>query len=104
MYKVTVNGEFAGYSDTAVFIRLAGNGAFVPCEAPRAQGVCVKLPVEIAGEDGSAVKTVGDTVFSLPGQGLPGVEDVAELEETSGPVELAKVEEIVNILIGGEES
>lgn len=102
MYKVTVDGEFAGYSDTAVFVRLARNGCYVPCEAPEAEGVCVKLPREIQGEHG-AVKTVEDVVFSLPGKGLPGAGQAAELEETSGPVVVARAEEVIDILLGGVE-
>lgn len=104
MYKVTVGGEFAGYSDTAVFVRLASNGSYIPCEAPQAQGVCVKLPQEIAEDDGGTTKTVRDIVFSLPGKSLPGTSQAAELEETSGPVELARAEEVIDILLGGVEA
>lgn len=41
MYKVTVDGVFAGYSDTAVFVRLHENGCYIPCEETEAEGVCV---------------------------------------------------------------
>ena len=37
MYKVTVDGAFAGYSDTAVFVRLHENGCLVPCEETEAE-------------------------------------------------------------------
>lgn len=84
MYKVTVEGAFAGYSDTAVYVKVAENGAYVPCEPPEAEGVCVKLPYEHTDEDGNTVKTVEDIVFKLPGGELLGMEQEAEIEETSG--------------------
>ena len=39
MYKVTVDGVFAGYSDTAVFVRLHENGCYIPCEETEAEAV-----------------------------------------------------------------
>ena len=53
MYKVTVDGVFAGYSDTAVFVRLHENGCYIPCEETEAEGVCVKLPYEFQDDDGT---------------------------------------------------
>ena len=67
MYKVTVGGVFAGYSDTAVYVKVAGNGSYVPCDPAEAGGVCVKLPYEHTDEDGNTVKTAEDIVFKLPG-------------------------------------
>lgn len=101
MYKVTVEGAFAGYSDTATYIKVAGNGAYVPCDPAEAAGVCVKLPYEHTDEDGNKVKTVEDIVFHFPGRELLGMEQEATLEETSGPLILGEAEEVVNILLGG---
>jgi hypothetical protein len=84
MFKVTVEGAFAGYSDTAVYVKVAGNGCYVPCEAAEAGGVCVKLPYEREDEDGNTVKGVEDIVFRLGGGELLGTEQEAELEEMSG--------------------
>lgn len=102
MYKVTVEGLFAGYSDTAVYVKLADNGCYVPCEAAEAGGVCVKLPYEHTDEAGNTVKTAEDIVFKLPG-GAPllGIEQEAELEETNGSLLVEQAEEVVNILLGG---
>lgn len=101
MYKVTVDGTFAGYSDTAVFVKVADNGSYVPCDAAEAGGVCVKLPYEHTDEDGNTVKTVEDIVFKLPGGELLGMEQEAELEETSGALLIEQAEEVVEILLGG---
>lgn len=101
MYKVTVDGVFAGYSDTAVYVKVAGNGCYVPCEAAEAGGVCVKLPYEITDDEGNTVKTVEDIVFKLPGGELLGIEQEAELEETNGSLVVEQAEEVINILTGG---
>lgn len=103
MYKVTVDGVFAGYSDTAVFVRLAENGCYIPCEEGYAEGVCVKLPAEHTDEEGSTVRTVEDVVFALTAGALIGTEQVAELEEVSGSLMLREAEAVVNILTGGSE-
>ena len=96
MYKVTVGGVFAGYSDTAVYVKVAGNGSYVPCDPAEAGGVCVKL-----SEDGNTVKTAEDIVFKLPGGELLGMEQEATLEETSGTLLVEQAEEVINILTGG---
>ncbi|MCM1463434.1 MAG: hypothetical protein NC084_12095 [Bacteroides sp.] len=103
MYKVTVEGVPAGYSDTAVFVKVAGNGSYVPCDRAEAEGVCVKLPYEHTDEEGNTVKTVEDIVFRLPGGELLGIEQEATLEQTSGPLLLDEAEAVVNILLGGDE-
>lgn len=102
MYKVTVGGVFAGYSDTAVYVKVAGNGCYVPCEAAEAGGVCVKLPYEFTDDEGNTVKTVEDIVFTLPGGELLGIEQEAELEETNGSLVVGQAEEVINILTGGD--
>ena len=95
MYKVTVEGAFAGYSDTAVYVKVAGNGSYVPCDPAEAGGVCVKLPYEHTDE------TAEDIVFRFPGGELLGIEQEATLEETSGTLLVEQAEEVVNILLGG---
>ena len=95
MYKVTVDGVFAGYSDTAVFVRLHENGCYIPCEETEAEGVCVKLPYEFQDDEGNTVRTVEDIVFSLTEGGLSGIEQVAELEHASGPLMLNEAEAVV---------
>lgn len=102
MYKVTVDGLFAGYSDTLVYVKVAGNGAYVPCDPPEAGGVCVKLPYDHEDEEtGETVRLVEDIVFHLPGRELLGMEQEAEIEETNGSLLLDEAEEVVNILVGG---
>lgn len=101
MYKVTVDGVFAGYSDTAVYVKVADNVSYIPCGAAEAGGVCVKLPYEHTDEDGNTVKTVEDIVFKLPSGELLGMEQEAELEETSGTLLIGQAEEVVEILLGG---
>lgn len=101
MYKVTVEGAFAGYSDTVVYVKVAENGSYVPCGPAEAGGVCVKLPYEHTDEDGNTVKTAEDIVFKLPGGELLGFEQEATLEETSGTLLVEQAEEVVNILLGG---
>lgn len=63
--------------------------------------MCVKLPYEHTDEDGNTVKTVEDIVFRLPGGELLGMEQEAEIEETSGSLLLDEAEAVVNILLGG---
>lgn len=101
MYKVTVEGVFAGYSDTAVFVRLHENGCFVPCDEAEAEGVCVKLPYEREDDEGNVVRTVEDVVLALEEGGLNGVEQTAELEQTNGSLMLTEAEAVVDILLGG---
>lgn len=84
MYKVTVDGVAAGYSDTAVFIRLHENGSYIPCSEAEAEGVCVKLPYDHTDDEGNTVRTVEDAVFALAEGGLHGTEQVAELAQESG--------------------
>jgi len=102
MFKVTVEGKFAGYSDTAVFVKVSAVGDYIPCDRADAAGVCVKLPADIIDADtGEATRTVEDIVFALPGGELLGIEQEAELEEVSGALALDEAEEVVSILTGG---
>lgn len=100
MYKVTVKGELAGYSDTAVFVRLHKNGAYVPCDEPEAEGVCVKIPYEYEDDGGEMVQTVADTLYSLPGRSLKGAAGEAVLDKTSGPLTMATAEAVAEAFVG----
>ena len=83
MYRVIVDGADR-YSETLVYIKLAGNGCYVPCEQDEAEGFCVKLPIEYTDEDGTVIETVADTVFALFEGALTGKETVASVEEAEG--------------------
>ena len=80
MYRVIVDGEPDRYSETLVYIKLANNGCYVPCEQ-EAEGFCVKLPYEYIDDDGELVQTVIDTVFALFEGALTGTEPVGSVEE-----------------------
>lgn len=82
MYKIIIEGVEDRYSDTAVFIKLAANGCYIPCEYSEATGVCVKLPTNIIDEETKkTIQVLSDTVFVLPDKELTGNEPVAEIEE-----------------------
>lgn len=82
MYKIITEETGDRYSDTAVFIKLAANGSYVPCEHPEAAGVCVKLPTDFTDEEtGETIRMINDTVFVLPDKELTGSEPIAEIEE-----------------------
>ena len=98
MFKVTVGGVNAGYSDTAVFVKLAENGCYIPCERTEAEGVCLKVAVDRRDEDGNTVTGLEDIVYRLTENGLNGVEPEGVLEETSGPLEIADAEAALEIL------
>ena len=102
MYKVTSGGEVIGYSDSVVFIRLHGNGCYVPCDVAEAEGVCVKLAVGFENEGGSVETRLEDFVYKFGEDGLNGVEPSGVLEPVSGALKLAEADRVVNILLGGE--
>lgn len=101
MYRIKSNGT-TGYSESIVYIKLADNGCYVPCERDEADGICVKTPITYETDDGE-VRTVSDTVFKTKDDGLHGTEPSAEVEELLGAVALADADEVVNILLGGAE-
>lgn len=77
-----------GVSPTIVHIFLGDNGAYQECPPEEAQGFCVKLlrkTRDLLCDDGEVIVEVGealyDTVFSLPGKGLPGAVGEALWEE-----------------------
>lgn len=83
MYKVISDGH-EQYSDTIVYIKLAGNGCYIPCDRSEAAGVCAKLPTEYKDDDGNIMQAALDTVFSIDGGELHGDEPEAELQEITG--------------------
>ena len=100
MYKVTIDGSPAGYSDTAVFIIKASNGCYAPCGELEADGVCVKRLYQQETDDG-VITTVRDEVYSLEGKTLEGATQTASVEKVSGPIEINAAEQVVNTLLGG---
>lgn len=100
MYRVTVNGETVGRSDTAVFVRRHKNGALVPCEEPEAEGVCVKLPYEYDDDEGNPVQTVADAVYNVAGGHIPGVSGTATLDKENGPLVMAAAEAVAEAFAG----
>lgn len=84
MYKVLIEGQDVKYSDTIVYVKLTGNGSYVPCDQTEAAGFCVKLPITIIDEETEeAIRMVNDTVFAFPDKELKGNELTAEVEETA---------------------
>ena len=102
MYRIK-SGDTVGYSESIVHIRLSDNGSYIPCDQNEAEGVCVKTPITYETEDGE-IRTVSDTVFKTKDNGLHGTEPSAEVEELLGAVALADADEVVNILLGGEQA
>ena len=98
MYKITSGGVVAGYSDTAVFIKLADNGSYVPCDAAEADGVCVKLAVDFKTEDGKTETRLEDFVYKFGENKLYGVEPTGEIEQASGTLKLADAEAALELL------
>lgn len=104
MYQVISNGESAGYSDSAVFIRLHSNGSYVPCNEAESDGICVKLPYTYTDEYGNEIQTMQDTVFVYPGHAMNGTEPEAEMKRIDGALLLTEAETALAILFGEVES
>lgn len=104
MYQVIIGGEHAGYSDTAVFIRVHENGCYVPCDEHKADGVCVKLPFTYLDDQGNTMQMVQDTVFVFKGHVMNGTETAAEIVVVDGACLLTNAEKVVSILLGGEKN
>lgn len=99
MYKVIKNGKSIGYSDTIVYIKLAKNGCYVPCEQNNADGFCVKIPYQYTDDDGNTVDTVKDTVFQLNGKQLNGSEGTASVEYVNGGLLINEANQTINTLV-----
>lgn len=87
MYKILVDGEKIGESDSLQFILLHRNGSYVICDQDESEGVCVKLPkiLQCELENGSVaeITILVDCVFRLKPDGLKGFEPLAQIEELS---------------------
>lgn len=103
MYKITQNGVFAGYADSIVFIRLHGNGCYVPCKEADAEGFCAKMAVTLTDEDGKEYQALSDTVFRLAGKLLKGTEPEGSYEEMGAAIPLTDAETAAKILLGEAE-
>ena len=103
MYKITQNGAFAGYADSIVFIRLHGNGCYVPCKETEADGFCAKMAVTLTDEDGKEYQTLSDMVFRFAGKLLKGTEPEGSYEEMGAALPLTDAETAAKILLGEEE-
>ena len=103
MYVITSGGEFAGYADSVVSIRLHENGCYVPCAEAEADGFCAKLAVPATDEDGNAVQTLTDTVYHLAGHTLSGTEPEGIYEQKGAAVPLTDAETAAKILLGEAE-
>mgnify|MGYP000871089068 FL=1 len=95
MYKIISGGQIVGYSETIVYIKLHGNGCYVPCAKSEAEGFCIKPAVEIDTET-----RLVDTVYALTDSGLSGAEPTGEVEEISGTLQIAFIENVFNTIVG----
>lgn len=95
MYKITNNGNTVGYSETVVYIKLADNGCYVPCDEEEAESVCVKLPANIEDDEGNFVTQITDVIFDIN-------EENPQIERVNGSLVISEAEKIANILLGSE--
>lgn len=86
MYKI-ISGDTENYSDTVVYVRLHGNGCYIPCEIAEAEGACVKIPMDFEDEDDNTRKGLWDIVYRFA-DGLRGDEPIGEIQKISGALEL----------------
>ena len=103
MYVVKQDGAFAGYADSIVFIRLHGNGCYVPCKEAEADGFCAKMVVTIRDEEGVEHQALSDMVFHLTGHTLKGTEPEGSYEEMGAALPLTDAETAAKILLGEAE-
>ena len=103
MYVVKQDGTFAGYADSIVFIRLHGNGCYVPRKEDQAEGLCAKMAVTITDEEGTEHQLLSDMVFHLPGYTLKGTEPEGSYEEMGAALTLTDAETAAKILLGEAE-
>ena len=103
MYAVKKDGVFAGYTDTIVFIRLHGNGCYVPCEEAEAEGFCAKMAGVLTDEDGKEYQALSYTVFHFAGHTLKGTEPEGSYEEMGAAMPLTDAETAAKILLGEAE-
>ena len=81
MYSVLSNGEIH-YVDNITYIKLhPENGCFVICKKEDAEGVCVKIPKIVSGDNGESFSTCEDSVFAIKDGGLHGTESLCEIAQ-----------------------
>lgn len=91
MFRVKQNGNTVADSDSLVYIRMSGNGSYVPCDREKADGFCVKTPYTQTNEEtGETFAAVRDVVYALRDGGLTGVEPVATVEAVNGALAVAE--------------
>lgn len=79
MYQI-ISGEKKQYVDKLVYIKVnQESGCYIICDENDAEGVCVKIPVELTTEEGT-ITTCEDTVFAIVDGGLNGTEDICQIE------------------------
>ena len=103
MYAVKKDGEFAGYADSIVLIRLHSNGCYVQCKEDQADGFLAKMAVTITDEEGTEHQVLSDTVFHLSDHTLKGTEPEGSYEEMGAALPLTDAETAAKILLGEEE-
>ena len=103
MYAVKQGGEFAGYADSIVLIRLHSNGCYVPCKEAEAEGFCAKMAVNIMDEEGTEHQVLSDMVFHLADHTLKGAEPEGSYEEMGAALPLTDAETAAKIMLGEAE-
>lgn len=103
MYQIKkINGDTV-YSDTLIYVRVLQNGAYTPCDKSEAEGFCVKLVGTVIDEEiGEEYTTLIDTVYALSENGLNGIEPVGNIESVNGTLLISERDEVLDILLGGE--
>ncbi len=93
MFRVINDGVTIGYADNLTYIRLHGNGCYIPCSKDEAGGFCAKMAVQ--SDEGTVLQ---DRVFQFTEGSLSGEEPVALAEEIDGAELLSDYETALNIL------
>ena len=108
MYKIIIEDNEIKYSDTIVFIKLAQNGSYIPCNREEAEGFCAKIPIEYIDEEENIIHTINDNVFAFYNGALKGIEQVANFEEIIGSLiidDMSNIFQDIEVaLIAGVES
>lgn len=103
MYTVKQGGEFAGYADSIVLIRLHDNSCYVSCKETEADGFCAKMAVTITDEEGTEHQVLSDMVFHLADHTLKGTEPEGSYEQMGAALPLTDAETAAKILLGEEK-
>lgn len=100
MYAVTKNDVFDGYADSVIFIKLHGNGCYIPCDESEADGFCAKVARELTPEDGEPTTVTVDTVYCFDGKVMHGDEPTGSFVQIGGAAQLTNSENAVTALAG----